>query len=786
MTMKKIREEIGMSDEDLDQKVTEAMEGLQEEDLETLYEESIQNFEIDSILKGRIVNVVGDDVVIDVGYKSEGVIPLNEFEDREEIDPGDEIEVLLEEVEDESGLIRLSKRKADRIRGWEKIISEKAEGDTVKGKVIRKIKGGLLVDIGVPVFLPASQVSIRRTGDISDYIGKEVECEIIKIDEKRMNIVVSRRRLIERTREKMKKKLLSEIKEGELRRGTVKNLADFGAFIDLGGIDGLLHITDMSWGRINHPSEMLSIDEEVDVKILRVDKERERIALGLKQKTESPWKDVERKYPIGSRVRGKVVNVMSYGAFVKLEDGIEGLVHISEMSWTKRINHPSEVVNIGDTVDVIVLDINQEKQEISLGMKQTEVNPWTLVEQNYPVGTLVEGRVRNLTNYGAFIEIEEGIDGLLHISDISWTKKVNHPSEILKKGDLVKAVVRSVDQERKRVALSMKHLESDPWKDNIPQDFKAGDMVRGRVTKLTNFGVFVELADDLEGLLHISELAEHKVKNPEEVVKVGDLISVRILRVDPGERKIGLSLIGVEERASEGETPAETPPGAAEIPPAEGEPPPAETPPGAAEIPPAEGEPPPAETAPGAAEIPPAEGEPPPAETAPSAAEIPPAEGEPAPAETAPSAAETPAAEGEPAPAEIPPAEGPPTEPAEVPTEAPPPEKAEEVSTAEAPQDAGDAAERDGEAPVAEPEASAEAEPAEEAPVPETPEPEPETPPVPPPDGEQAPEVAQAEGEAPVPVEPTPPEAEEPASPPETSAGGETTDPGEGSGEGPG
>ncbi|MHC4777434.1 MAG: 30S ribosomal protein S1 [Planctomycetota bacterium] len=539
--------EIGLTDEILDGEISKALEGLGDEELQEMYEESVQNFEVDSILKGRIVNVVGDDVVIDVGYKSEGVIALNEFENRDEIDPGDEIEVLLEEVEDESGLIKLSKRKADRIRGWERIISENTEGDTVKGKVIRKIKGGLLVDIGVPVFLPASQVSIRRTGDISDYIGKEVECEIIKIDEKRMNIVVSRRRLIERTREKMKKKLLAEIQEGEIRKGVVKNLADFGAFIDLGGIDGLLHITDMSWGRINHPSEMLSIDEDVEVKILRVDKERERIALGLKQKSESPWKDVERKYPVGSRVKGSVVNVMSYGAFVKLEDGIEGLVHISEMSWTRRVNHPSEVVNIGDSVDVVVLDINQEKQEISLGMKQTEVNPWTLVEQNYPVGTLVEGRVRNLTNYGAFVEIEEGIDGLLHISDISWTKKVNHPSEVLNKGDLVKAVVRSVDQDRKRVALSMKHLESDPWKETIPGRFSADDQVQGRVTKLTNFGVFVELDDDLEGLLHISELSEHKVKNPEEVVKVGQVIDVRILRVDTSDRKIGLSLIGVAE-----------------------------------------------------------------------------------------------------------------------------------------------------------------------------------------------------------------------------------------------
>jgi small subunit ribosomal protein S1 len=542
---------IGLTEDDLAKLVNEAMGDKTEEELKVLYESSIQLFEVDCILRGRIVNVIGDEVVVDVGYKSEGVISKNEFDDPDEIDPGDAIEVLLEEVEDEAGMLKLSKRKADRIRGWEHIITEKAEGDTVKGKVIRKIKGGLLVDIGVPVFLPASQVSIRRTGDISEYIGRDVECEIIKIDRQRMNIVVSRRRIIERAREEQKKKLLAEIQEGEIRRGQVKNLADFGAFIDLGGIDGLLHITDMSWGRINHPSEILNIDDEVEVKILKVDKERERIALGLKQKSESPWKDVDVKYPIGTRARGTVVNVMSYGAFVKLEEGIEGLVHISEMSWTRRVNHPSEIVNIDDTVDIVVLDINQEKQEISLGMKQTEINPWSLVEQNYPPNTLVEGKVRNLTNYGAFIEIEEGIDGLLHISDMSWTKKISHPSELIKKGDLIKTVVLSVDQNRKRVALGLKQLDSDPWEEQIPMRFHSGDQVRGKVTKLTNFGAFVELEDNLEGLLHISELSEDKVKNPEDVVKVGDTVDVRILRVDATDRKIGLTLIGMLDENGE-------------------------------------------------------------------------------------------------------------------------------------------------------------------------------------------------------------------------------------------
>ena len=354
--------------------------------------------------------------------------------------------------------------------------------------------------------------------------------------------MVSRRRVIEEKREKMKEALMEEIAVGQLRKGQVKNITDFGAFVDLGGIDGLLHITDMSWGRISHPSEMVAIDDDIEVMILNIDRDRERISLGLKQKEPSPWENIEEKYPVSSKVRGQVVNVMSYGAFVKLEEGVEGLVHISEMSWTRRVTHPSEVVAIGDMVDVVVLGINQEKEEISLGMKQTEVNPWELVEEKYPVGTIIKGRVRNMTNYGAFVEIEEGIDGLLHVSDVSWTKKINHPSEVLKKGEKVEAIVLSVDQEKKRVALGTKQLSPDPWLDRIPAKYVVGDVVKGRVTKLTNFGVFVELEGDLEGLLHVSELAEEKVNSPEDVVQVGDEVEVRIIRVDPRERKIGLSM----------------------------------------------------------------------------------------------------------------------------------------------------------------------------------------------------------------------------------------------------
>lgn len=553
MKQKDIVKQYSLSNEDLEKEVQDAMGGIDLDAMTVMYEESTKEFEPDKIVVGKILNIHGDSVIIDVGYKSEGEVSATEFDEPPKV--GDEVSVLLEAVEDDSGTVVLSKKKADRIKGWEELIRTKKESDVVEGKVIRKIKGGLLLDVGVPVFLPASQIDIRRTGDISEYIGRSLQAQIIKIDETRMNIVVSRRRLIEDERKKMKEKLLEDLEEGQLRTGVVKNIADFGVFVDLGGIDGLLHITDMSWGRISHPSELVSIDDQIEVKILKLDRKKERIALGLKQKTESPWTNIEEKYPIGSKVNGSVVNVMNYGAFVKLEEGIEGLVHISEISWTKRINHPSEVVNIGDKVEVVVLDINKEKQEISLGMKQTEVNPWTLAQEKYPTTTVIKGRVRNLTNYGAFIELEEGIDGLLHISDMSWTKKINHPSEMLKKNDEIEAQVLEVDPERKRIALGMKQLIDDPWQNDIPSKYKKDDTVEGKVTKLTNFGVFVELEADLEGLLHISELTDRKIKSPDEVVSVGDTVEVKILRVDEEERKIGLSLVrsdDEEDEASEG------------------------------------------------------------------------------------------------------------------------------------------------------------------------------------------------------------------------------------------
>jgi len=506
-----------------------------------------------TVLTGRVVGVAGPDVVVEVGLKSEGVVPISEFDDPESVEPGMEVEVFLEEVESETGQVELSKRKADRIRGWDRITSSSKEGDVVSGVVTRKIKGGLLVDIGVPAFLPASQVDVRRPADIGEYIGKEIEAKILRIDEDRRNIVISRRKLIEEKRKKTKEALLAEIEEGQVRKGVVKNIAEFGAFVDLGGLDGLLHITDMSWGRISHPSELVKVDEEIEIVILNVDREKEKVALGLKQRTPSPWASVEEKYPVGSRVRGSVVSIMSYGVFVKLEEGLEGLVHISEMSWTRRITNPAEMVSAGDEVEVVVLDIDKEKQEISLGMKQAETNPWTLVKEKYPPGTVITGHVRNMTNYGAFVEIEEGIDGLLHVSDLSWTKKIGHPSEMLKKGQEMQCVVLAVDEEKMRVALGLKQLTEDPWLHQIPEHYLAGQIVKGKVSKITNFGVFVEMEEGLEGLLHISELADHKVDSPQDVVKMGEEIEVKILRVDSEDRKIGLSLKRAQWAAEEAE-----------------------------------------------------------------------------------------------------------------------------------------------------------------------------------------------------------------------------------------
>jgi small subunit ribosomal protein S1 len=556
MVDRNIVNKLGLSEQQIDQQVGEMFS-----DEESRYLEQALTTRVDSrlpgtILKGTIVSQIGNDVMVEVGLKSEGVVDAAEFGSPEEITPGTEIEVLLEDTDSESGLILLSKRKADAIRGWETIINTKKEGDVVTGKVIRRIKGGLLVDIGVPVFLPASQVDIRKPGDISRFIGRDVDCKILKIDVEGRNIVVSRRKLIEEDRRTSKEKVLSEIEVGQLRRGVVKNIADFGVFVDLGGLDGLLHISDLSWGRISHPSEVVQLDQEIECFVIAVDKANEKISLGLKQKTPSPWESVEQRYPVGARVKGKVVNIMNYGVFVRLEDGIEGLVHISEMSWTRRLSHPGEMVSLGDEIEVAVLNVNKERQEISLGIKQTETNPWTIAAKKYPSGTIVTAKVRSMTNFGAFVEIEPGIDGMIHISDLSWTKKYGHPSEALQKSQEIKCLILEVNEQKQRISLGMKQMTEDPWIRAIPEKYIPGHIIKGKVAKLTNFGAFVELEPDLEGLLHISELADHKIDKPQDVVKPGDEVEVKILKVDSDARKIGLSLRRVQWAAEEhaGET----------------------------------------------------------------------------------------------------------------------------------------------------------------------------------------------------------------------------------------
>ena len=535
---------IGNVDADVEKHLSEAFGNAEQDNvMDTVLGSDVSNTAAPGeLVSGTVVGKAGDDVIIELGLKSEGRVHRSEFENWDEIAAGDEIEVLFEGVDDLSGEVTVSKRKADRIRGWEKILQDHNEGDEIEGLGVRKIKGGLLVDIGVPVFMPASQVDIRRQTDLGDFVGRTIRAVILKIDEERRNIVISRRKLQEKERAEARDTILGKIDEGQTVTGTVTNIADFGAFIDLGGVDGLLHITDMSWGRINHPTEMLKHGQELEVMILKIDREKEKIALGLKQLENSPWENLDERFPVNSRVKGKVVNLVTYGAFVQLDEGLEGLVHVSEMSWTRRVNHPSEVVEVDQEVEVVILEIDHEKREISLGIKQTEVNPWELVSEKYPVGTVIVGQIRNIANYGAFVEIEPGIDGLLHVSDMSWTEKVAHPNEKYQKGDTVQCVVLEIDRDKQRVGLGVKQLTEDPWINAIPENYQPGMVIQGEVTKITNFGVFVSLEDGLEGLLHISELADHKVENPQDVVKSGESVEVKILRVDTDERKIGLSL----------------------------------------------------------------------------------------------------------------------------------------------------------------------------------------------------------------------------------------------------
>ena len=512
------------------------------EELEQLYEESLKHIQEGEIVRGRVVHIGRDSVLVDVGYKSEGIIDLDEFPDQgRHLRVGEEVDVLLEEKEDSEGQVILSKEKANRIKIWDDISKKYDNNDVVDGVVVARIKGGLTVDIGLKAFLPGSQIDLRPVRNLDKLIGERLQMRIIKLNKRRGNIVLSRRVLLEEERQRAKEKTLASLAEGQIIEGVVKNITEYGAFIDLGGIDGLLHITDMSWGRVSHPSELFAIGDKVRVMVLKFDQEHERVSLGLKQMTPDPWMNVVEKYPETSRVSGKVVSITDYGAFVELEEGIEGLVHVSQMSWARRTRHPSKIVNIGDTIEAVVLSVDKDKKRISLGMKQIEPNPWTTVDERYPVGSEVEGKVRNLTDFGAFIALEEGIDGLIHISDMSWTQRVKHPSEILKKGQKVRAVVLNVDKDNERLSLGLKQMELDPW-TQVQTKYQVGQDVRVKVVKVTNFGAFAELEDGVEGLIHLSELSREKVADPEDVVSVSQELEAKIIKIDVETRKIGLSV----------------------------------------------------------------------------------------------------------------------------------------------------------------------------------------------------------------------------------------------------
>jgi small subunit ribosomal protein S1 len=512
--------------------------------LAALYEETFKNLEEGTITEGRVVAVTKDKVIVDIGYKSEGMIPNDQFstEERQNIKVGDRLQVYIEECEDADGNLVLSKEKADKMKIWEELEKLFNDGKSIDGKIIARIKGGMMVDIGVKAFLPGSQIDLHPVRDLDGLIGRTFPLKIIKINHRRGNVVVSRRVLLEETRDSKRKTTLSTLKEGQLIQGVVKNITDYGAFIDLGGIDGLLHITDMSWGRVGHPSEMFNIGDKVEVSVLKYDRETGRISLGLKQKSADPWSGVASKYAVGTRVRGRVVSLTDYGAFIELEPGVEGLVHVSVMSWTHEVRHPSRVVSIGDQVEAAVLNVDPASRKISLGMKQTAPNPWDMVEGKYAVGTHIEGKVKSLTDFGAFVGLEEGIDGLIHISDMSWTKHIKHPSELFKKGQKVEAVVLRIDKEKERLSLGYKQLKSDPWDDEIPSRYVVGDVAVGKVSKVADFGIFVELDGGVEGLIHISEAGLDSQAKLEEKFKLQDEVTAKIIKVDREERKIALSL----------------------------------------------------------------------------------------------------------------------------------------------------------------------------------------------------------------------------------------------------
>jgi small subunit ribosomal protein S1 len=523
----------------------------QEQDFQSLFESSLQELHVGDVVRGTVVQVTDDTVVVDVGYKSEGVIPIEEFRDESGqllVKAGDEIDVLFERRENESGLISLSKTKADRQRIWGSL----EEGSVVEGKITGRIKGGLTVDIGVSAFLPGSQVDIRPVRNLDKLLGATLKFKIIKLNKRRGNIVLSRRVLLEEERDSMRGQTLENLTEGQVVEGMVKNLTDYGAFIDLGGLDGLLHITDMSWGRVNNPAEILTVGQKLNVKILKFDRERERVSLGLKQIIPDPWSGVEEAYPVGGRVKGKVVSLTDYGAFIELEDGVEGLIHVSEMSWTKRVKHPNKLLNVGDEVETVILALDIPNRRISLGLKQIEPNPWDQIGEKFPAGTIIEGQIKNITDFGIFVGVDEGIDGLVHISDLSWTRRIKHPSELYRKGDTVKAVVLNIDRENERFSLGIKQLTPDPW-SVIPTKCAPGTIIRGRVTSVTDFGVFLEIEEGIEGLIHVSELSREKIESPRDFAKPGDVLEAVVLSIDGVDRKIALSIKHLDEHKEKAE-----------------------------------------------------------------------------------------------------------------------------------------------------------------------------------------------------------------------------------------
>ena len=506
-----------------------------------LAESKIELLKEGSVISGTIMEIRPTEVVIDFGGKAEGTIPAHEFLDLSELEIGSDIEVFLERLEDRFGNPQLSFDKAEQKKNWEKIVNTCEEGSVITGRVRSKVKGGLVVNIGVDAFLPSSQVDIQAPKNLDQFVGQTFDFKVVKINRERKNIVVSRRELIEERRQDKKREILSKITPGETRRGMVKNITDYGAFIDLDGLDGLLHITDMSWGRVSHPSEMVKTGEEITVCIIDIDEKRERVSLGLKQLSSNPWDEIESKFPINAKVRGKVVNLVPYGAFVELEEGVEGLVHVTEMSWTKRITKPGEVLSVGDEVDAVVLGIQKDDQKISLGLRQLDVNPWDMATHNYPPGARVRGKIRNLTSYGAFVELEEGIDGMVHVSDMSWTRKINHPSEMVKKGDEVDAIVVEVDVENQRISLGMKQLTQDPWED-IDRLYKLGDVIKGKVARVAGYGPFIELDQEIDGLVHISQISEERIEKVKDHLNEGEEVTARVIKIDKEERRIGLSI----------------------------------------------------------------------------------------------------------------------------------------------------------------------------------------------------------------------------------------------------